>query len=66
MLTTNLNVRCTQQEMDRFSATCEEANAVKSEVLRMLMALAVKRGLIYNPHTGAINLRTTPRKPSSC
>lgn len=64
MLTNNLNVRCTQQEMDRFSLACEEANAGKSEVLRMLMALAVKRGLIYNSHSGALSLRTTPRKQS--
>lgn len=62
MLNSNLNVRCTKQEMDRFDGVCQEANAIKSEVLRMLMALAVKRGLIYNVHSGAINLRSTPRK----
>lgn len=62
MLTTNLNIRVQAEELRRFEETCDTVNAEKSEVLRMLMAVANATGLSWNSETGRVQLKHTEGK----
>lgn len=61
MFETNLNVRVDEEVLEQFENTCRKASANKSTVVRMLIDVANRSGLAYDPQTGNIKLKGVRR-----